>query len=209
MDARTWFDAARRGFTALLPGLHDWLDAPGLGGWDVRSLLGHTTRAFLTLESYLPAEVDQPIEHPAEDHPTLTSAVAYFHASAQGLSDPAAVLDRGVRAGSALGENPLSSSRDIAHRVGALVARTPDEAPVTTPVGRMRLIDYLPTRAFELTVHSIDLARASHQAIPPEFVVPTQEAVSLAAALASFEDRLSLLLAATGRDTLQPGFTVL
>ena len=51
-DAAQWFVTT----TALVDGR--W-DAPGLGEWDVRSLVGHTSRSLLTVETYLgrPAEV--------------------------------------------------------------------------------------------------------------------------------------------------------
>ena len=43
------------------------MDEPGLGEWDVRSLVGHTSRALLTVETYLsrPAEVVE-VESTAE-----------------------------------------------------------------------------------------------------------------------------------------------
>ena len=51
-DAAEWFVAT----AALADGR--WTE-PGLGEWDVRSLVGHTSRALLTVETYLatPAEV--------------------------------------------------------------------------------------------------------------------------------------------------------
>jgi hypothetical protein len=45
-DAAGWFVR-----TAALVG--DRWDRPGLGVWDVRSLVGHTSRALVTVETYL------------------------------------------------------------------------------------------------------------------------------------------------------------
>ncbi len=46
---------AAEAFVALVSELHhdDW-DRPGLGVWDVRSLVGHTGRAVITVLDYLP-----------------------------------------------------------------------------------------------------------------------------------------------------------
>ena len=45
-DAANWF----AGTTALVG---DRWDRPGLGDWDVRALVGHTSRSLLTVETYL------------------------------------------------------------------------------------------------------------------------------------------------------------
>ncbi|WP_457206920.1 hypothetical protein, partial [Nocardioides sp. P5_C9_2] len=52
-DSRRAFAAAAEWFvhTAALVG--DRWDHDGLGEWDVRALVGHTSRAFLTVETYL------------------------------------------------------------------------------------------------------------------------------------------------------------
>ena len=91
MDGRERFTTATAGFCRVLDGIGEHqLNDPELGEWDVRSLIGHTCRAFITIETDLVAAAD--------------NAVA------------------------------------------------------ATPLGGIRPIDYLPTRAFELTVHGIDLA---------------------------------------------------
>ncbi len=62
--ARPW-DESRRAFTdaaewfvrtAALVG--DRWDRPGLGEWDVRALVGHTSRSLLTVEAYLARPAD-------------------------------------------------------------------------------------------------------------------------------------------------------
>src|SRR5205807_5821776 len=82
-------------------------EQPGLGVWTVRDLVGHTSRALLTVEMYLaePAaqrEVMQPVD--------------YFPRAQAGRADPASVAARGRAAGVALGPDPTTAVRDIAVR---------------------------------------------------------------------------------------------
>ena len=57
-NADIMLDAAEA-FVALVSELHrdDW-DRPGLGVWDVRSLVGHTGRAVITVLDYLPKRAE-------------------------------------------------------------------------------------------------------------------------------------------------------
>lgn len=202
MDTRAWFTQAADGFRTLLPGLDGQLDKPGLGDWDVRSLLGHTCRAFTTIETYLntpdtSAEVE--IDSPEE----------YFRAAAAQLADPEKVTRRGREAGTALGQHPLTSAAETAERVESLVRQTLDDALVGTPVGVMRFVDYLSTRAFELTVHGLDLAGASGQETPDSLTRCAPEAVALCAQIATPAQAVQLLRAATGREILPGSFTTL
>src|SRR5689334_5589665 len=92
LDAGEWF-------VQLVAEVGDRWDEPGLGEWDVRALVGHTTRAFLTVETYLdqPAsaiEVETPVEY--------FRAVRRFATGA----DSAEVAQRGRDAGTALGDDP-------------------------------------------------------------------------------------------------------
>ena len=124
---------------------------PALGEWTVRDLVGHTNRAFVTVEAYL----DKPAEA-AE----MTRPVEYYIRAAASLGDPAVVAARGREAGKALGANPSATVQAIAHRVLARADREADDALLTTPVGGIRLIDYLPSRVLELTVHTADIVAA-------------------------------------------------
>jgi len=80
---------------------------------------------------------------------------------------------------------------------------------MTTIAGGMRLGDYLPTRTFELAVHTADLATAL--GVSPD--VPATAAAQALAIIADLAvtDGLAgpLLLAATGRPGLPAGFSVL
>lgn len=201
MTPRIWFSTAAAGFLRVVEGVTpERLGRPGLGDWDVRSLLGHATRAFRTIESYLGAQASEV---------TLRGPEDYFVATRAGLADPAAVTERGRAAGAALGENPTAAVREIAVRVLELVAGTPDEAVASTPVGGIRLADYLPTRAFELTVHGMDLAVATGQPVPDQLTESAVPAIALAARIATPLQRAALLFAATGRRPLPDGFTIL
>ena len=73
----------------------------------------------------------------------------------------------------------------------------------------MRLADYLPTRTFELTVHTADLALALGERINAPSTAAAQ-ALALVADLALTDGTAGqLLLLATGRSGLPAGFSVL
>jgi uncharacterized protein (TIGR03083 family) len=191
-DAAEWFVR-----TAALVG--DRWDRPGLGEWDVRALVGHTSRSLVTVETYLarPAAAAE-----------MASAADYFRATRAAAAGPA-VAARGRDAGTALGADPAAAVAEIAARARALVDSQDGSELVTTIAGGMRLGDYLPTRTFELVVHTADLATAL--GVPPD--VP---ATSAAQALHIITDLAvadglagPLLLAATGRPGLPDGFSVL
>lgn len=165
----------------------DWA-RPGLGVWDVRSLLGHATRALVTVEEYLgrPARaVDTP------------SAVAYLVLG--GKADPAAIAARGATAGGELGPDPLASVTALVDRVSQLVTRTPPGALLQTSAGGMTLEAYLPTRTVELVVHGCDLAHALGAEPDP----PTEAAASVARLLTdaylTTDRAATLCLALAGR----------
>ncbi len=149
------FRQASLAFASLVGrvGPPDW-ERPGLGVWSVRDLVGHTSRALLSVEECLagpspPAEV------------AVASAAEYF-ALASG-ADHDAIAERGREAGAALGEMPSTAVAVI--RTRALIALqravSSGEDPVVSPrFGGMYLSDYLPTRTFELVVHTLDLGAA-------------------------------------------------
>lgn len=112
-------------------------------------------------------------------------------------------------AGAALGDDPVGAVAEIAVRVLPLVDQQDGTGIVTTVVGGMRLSDYLPTRTFELVVHTCDLARALGVAadVPAE---PAAHALALVGETAAgTEAAVPLILAATGRTGLPDGFTIL
>jgi uncharacterized protein (TIGR03083 family) len=180
-------------------GATQW-EQPGLGVWTVRDLVGHTSRALLTVELYL--------AQPAAQREVIRPVDYLLRAQAR-LADLASVAARGRAAGVALGPDPIAAVRDIEARVLAQVKTASDDVLVSTPVGGMRLIDYLPSRIFELAVHTLDIAAALPVMVTlPEPVAAV--ALHLLADLALQPDKAAaLLLAATGRRALPAGFWVL
>jgi hypothetical protein len=151
--SRRAFADAARWFAKTAAAADGRWGEPGLGEWDIRALVGHTSRALLTVEKYL----DQPADFAEIDTPA-----GYFRATGAAATD-ADVAERGRAAGNALGPHPHAAVAQIVQRVVPLVeGRQPDEL-ISTIAGGMRLDAYLPTRTFELTVHTIDLETALGQ----------------------------------------------
>jgi uncharacterized protein (TIGR03083 family) len=198
-DSRQAFTDAAEWFVRTTALVGDQWDRPGLGEWDVRDLVGHTSRSLLTVEIYL-ARPAAAVE--------VASAAGYFRATRAAAADPA-VAARGHDAGVALGTDPVAAVAEIAARVTPLVDAQDGTELVTTIAGGMRLGDYLPTRTFELAVHTADLTRAL--GLPLD--VPTTaaaQALQLIAELAVAGGLAGpLLLAATGRSGLPAGYSVL
>ncbi|NPD04783.1 hypothetical protein HN031_08825 [Nocardioides sp. zg-1308] len=198
-ESRHAFEEAAAWFVTTTASVGDRWDRPGLGEWDVRSLVGHTSRALLTVETYLSRPADT----------VQLASTADYYAATRTVAGGTDVAARGREAGAALGPDPSAAVSAVAARVVPLLAACSGAELVTTIAGGMRLADYLPTRTFELVVHTADLARALD--LPAD---PPSTAASHALALAS---RLAvdrglagpLLLAATGRDGLPAGFSVL
>ncbi len=198
--AQDAFEQAAHWFVRTVDRVDGRWHRPALGQWTVQDLVGHTSRAMLTVESYLGHGVGSVDVH---------TPVDYYRRVLAGSGDSAAVAQRGRDAGVALGEYPPDAVAEIATRVLASVRAAAEDDHVATPVGGMRLADYLPTRTFELTVHACDLAAAlDEQAeVPETAAVASVDLLGELAVDAGLAHRL--LLAATGRVSLQPGFTVL
>lgn len=199
LNVRETFAEAARTFADLVRRIPpDRWDGPGLGEWDLRSLVGHTSRSLITVETYL--------RQPADTEEVPTPAAYYVAIS--GI-DPHSVVGRGVAAGQALGENPAESVDSLAERVPALV-ETAGNPLITTAAGGMRLETYLPTRSFELVVHSLDIAAAVPDIEGPEFSDQLLSQVARVAATSAvlLGHGVELMLALTGRATLSPGFSV-
>ncbi len=199
LNVRETFAEAARTFTELVGRIPEgrW-DDPGLGEWDLRSLVGHTSRSLITVETYLgrPAEIEE-----------VPTAAAYYVAIAD--IDSAAVADRGRQAGYALGGHPAQFVDALRERVLAQVD-TAGNPLIQTVAGGMRLENYLSTRTLELVVHSLDIAAAVPDIEPPEFSDQLlSEVARVAATAAVLRGRgVELVLALTGRGTLSPGFSI-
>jgi uncharacterized protein (TIGR03083 family) len=198
-DSRQAFADAAHCFVRTTALVDERWEEPGLGEWDVRALVGHTSRALLTVETYLGR---------AAEVVDISSTADYYRAT-QAISRGPAVTERGRDAGAALGTDPAGAVAGIADRVLSLLSERDGSELLTTIAGGMRLADYLPTRVFELAVHTADLAVAL--GLPPE-VPPTAAAAAfqLISDLAVTDGVAGeLLLAVTGRRPLPPGFSVL
>jgi len=198
-DSRRAFTDAAGWFVSTSALVGDRWDRRGLGEWDVRALVGHTSRSLLTVEAYL-ARPAATVE--------VVSAADYFRATRIAAAGPA-VAARGRDAGAALGPEPAAAVAQIAGRVLPLVEAQHGSELVTTIAGGMRLSDYLPTRTFELAVHTADLATALGVPLDVPAAAAAQ-ALQVVADLAVADGLAGpLLLAATGRPTLPAGFSVL
>jgi uncharacterized protein (TIGR03083 family) len=197
-DSRHAFADAARWFVATVSAVGDRWNQSGLGEWDVRALVGHTSRSLLTVEAYLAqparaAEIDSPAD--------------YVRAT-RGIAASPAVAARGRDAGEALGADPPAAVADISARVLPLVDACRGDELVTTIAGGMRMADYLPTRTFELTVHTSDLAVALGMPLGVP-ATAAAEALRLVTDLAVQDGTAGrLLLGATGRP-VPGGYSVL
>jgi uncharacterized protein (TIGR03083 family) len=177
-------------------------DAPALGEWDLRSLVGHTSRAFVTVLTYL----QRPAAH--EDVPDAEGYYALLPSATGEGADQGAVAQRGRAAGVALGDDPAAAFRDLADRAVAAARAADPDAVIETIAGGLRVASYLPTRTVELVVHGQDIATAT--GLDVAFSEATLAGV--AALLARTGVRLghgrAILDALTGRAPLPPGFSV-
>jgi len=198
-ESRAAFTDAAEWFLDTVGLVGDRWELPALGEWDVRSLVGHTTRAMLTVETYL-AKPASTVD--------IDSPAAYFRAG-RALARDSDIAARGREAGAALGPDPEPAVREIVIRVLELLDGRDGGELVTMIAGGMRLADYLPTRTFELTVHTADLAAAlGLHAEPPASAAA--QALGIVADLAVDSGSAGeLLLGLTGRRSLPEGFSVL
>ena len=199
---RATFASAATAFAGLV---HDipasrW-DGPGLGEWDLRSLVGHTSRSLITVSTYLQSTAER------EDIPGAVEYYVYAREFAAGAGAEA-IVERGRQAGRDLGDDPAAA-------VDRLLAKALDDLggvddPLIAVIGGvgMKLSSYLPTRTFELAVHGLDIARATGLT----FTLPEQALADSAALAARVGVALgqggTVLSALTGRTALPAAFSV-
>jgi uncharacterized protein (TIGR03083 family) len=196
------FASAATAFARLVHDIPEgtW-DGPGLGEWDLRSLVGHASRSLITVSTYLQTAPEQ------ED---LADPVEYYTYAAQYASSAGteAIVERGRQAGRELGTDPAAT-------IDGLVAKALDDVaavddPLIAVIGGLgiRLSSYLPTRVFELAVHGLDVARAAGV----DFTLPADaltDATVLAARIGvALGQGETVLMALTGRSTLPAAFSV-
>lgn len=195
------FASAAKAFAELVAALppSGW-DGPGLGEWDLRALVGHTSRALITVSTYL--------QSPADHQDVADPAHYYAQVRGYAANNPD-IVERGRTAGRDLGSDPVAKINGLVETVLAELNHAGD--PLISVIGGLgiRLSDYLSTRVFELVVHSLDISRATGiaAALPAEAV---ESAMVLAAQIAAQTGQAeSALPALTGRGPLPNGFSVL
>ena len=194
--------SAVRSFSELVRAVpEDRWDGPGLGKWDLRSLIGHTSRSLTTVATYLDSPAD------TED---LASAERYYvHvkelSAVLGADD---IVERGRRAGADLGDDPAESVDALATAVIERLGAGEDRLiRVIGDVG-IRLHSYLPTRTFELAVHGLDIADAAGVDFTPPADVLEESALLAARIALALGDGTTVLRALTGRTSLPAGYSV-
>ena len=178
----------------------DRWDGPGLGEWDLRALVGHTSRSLVTVITYL--------DMPAEQVDIPSPEEYYRVVAAMAAEEGAGVVERGRRAGAELGSDPASAVEALAAEALAKLDGRGDELIAVLGGAGMRLFAYLPTRTFELAVHGLDIADATGI----DFVLPDEvcaTATTLGARVAAAMGHGEVVLRAlTGRGSLPQPFSV-
>ena len=202
MTSTTDFESAAHSFLDLVAQVKvsQWGE-PALGVWDVRSLVGHTARAILTVEQYLTAD-------PAPEV-TTPDAEAYYLEVFDKYTDNDAIAARGVEAGKNLtADSGVEFEAALNSALARIVADGPDRIVAIGPIG-IPLGEYLRTRVFELVVHGMDIAKATglDHGLDPEVVANVADlAARVAVRKGHGED---LLFALTGRRPLPSRFSIL
>ena len=206
MSCRDDYLAAARAVVDQIERLPDdgW-EAPALGEWTVRTLVGH-------LGSMLTSVVEA-CSHPAPsvDLPTTAGYYAFRRRLDPDVYAQALVAVAEVHAADtdALGPDPVSTVHHWFDEAVGTLGDTPDDAIVTTPAGGMLLRDWLPTRTFELAVHGLDLEAATGIAVTlPPNVLDAATTLVATTAVEIGEGR-NELLALTGREALPSGWSAL
>jgi uncharacterized protein (TIGR03083 family) len=195
------FAAAAQCFAALVEDIPPtgW-NGPGLGEWDLRALVGHTSRAVSTVTTYL--------KRPAAQVRVASAARYYAQIKQQTAGDLSAVTERGRQAGAALGPQPAPAVRTLVEETLEALEAVSDNPVIETIAGGMRLSAYLPTRTFELTVHSLDIGVATGiDVTPPAAALRESLRLGIDVALI-YGDGHSVLRALTGRRALPSGYSI-
>ncbi len=171
------------------------LDENALDLWSLRDLLGHASRGLITVPAYLETGRDLAIE--------LDHAFEYISAFDSTHIDPRAITERARRSGEDLGDDVVAGLQAAFDNAMKAIRDQPDGAPLKSPAGIMRLIDYLPNRVFELVTHTEDIKVSQGIEATPE-QAPVTVALTFAAGLAAGTDSYrDVLFGLTGRANLE------
>jgi hypothetical protein len=206
MGYRDTYLAAADTFTDLIARLPaDGWDAPGLGEWSRRDLVGHAVSSGLR-------EVTPVLTNPA-GQPVVQSTEGYW---AFARSAPRELVRAAIAAstedarasGLALGADPADQVRRLVGVAAAALARVGDDDLVESAVGGMRVADWIPTRTFELAVHGLDVAASADLGFPLPAAVLADVAAQAARVAVAVGDGPLLVRTLTGRATLPQHFSV-
>jgi uncharacterized protein (TIGR03083 family) len=198
-ESRRAFEDAADWYLATVALVGDRWEQSGLGEWTVRDLVGHASRSFLTVEAYL--------AQPAES--VEVASPSDYYLATRAIAAGPDVAQRGRDAAAALGNDPVTTVREIGARVENLLDEHDGSALLTTIAGGMRLADYLPTRTFELVVHTADLALALGEPLDAPATAAAQVLGIISDIAVTDGTAGSLVLLATGRTGLPARFSVL
>ena len=129
----------------------DAWDKPGLGEWSLRELVAHVVGVF-----------DGVVADTGHTTPMAAEGAAAYYV--QAMSSPRVheeVAERAREGAADLGDDPAGAARAIVARTLDVVDALDDAAPVTTTIGAVRLVDFLPTRVLEVVIHTLDIAEAA------------------------------------------------
>lgn len=206
MDFRWAYKSAAASFSDLVHRLPpDGWDGAGLGEWSLRDLVGHTTSSALR---QVPVVLGSPGSGVAVDSPEGYWAFARSAPPELVAAARAASTDDARSTGVSLGDDPSAVVTDHAREATRVLSTVGDADVIATPVGGMRVRDWIPTRTFELVVHGLDVAAAAR--IPVEYAAEVVAEVTMQAArvAATGGDATLVLRALTGRASLATGFSV-
>ena len=178
----------------------DQWDAPALGVWVVRDLVGHTARSITRVEEFGANRAETV---------AIESAAHHYRTSLSRSGVDAQIAQSGRTAGEALGDDPLSVIRANWERARRVAEDVGIDTIIAYDNGGIRFGHYLETRVLELIVHTLDLAKAiGLETEPPREAMAV--ALRLIADLAVESGRgAQLALAATGRGPVPEGYSVL
>ncbi|WP_250037787.1 maleylpyruvate isomerase N-terminal domain-containing protein [Paractinoplanes maris] len=220
MDYRRTYRSAAVAFVDLVSRVPtDRLDGPGLGEWSLRELIGHTVSSAL---EQVPPVLGTATGAAPTRSASLPGASSFAGPVAVNVEAPEGYFafvrdvppELYAAAVSASGDDArraadlLPAAGELAGRATQALAAVGDDDVVTTPVGGMRVRDWLPTRTFELVVHGSDVAAAA--GVPAAFdPAAVSEATLLAARIAvALGEAETVLSALTGRAPLPAKFSV-
>ena len=160
-----------------------------LDPWDLRMLVGHSNRSHTQVETYL---LD-PVEPEPHESP--------WHSAEQ-------IAERSRLAGIALGDDPASVIAETSKRVIGIVADTPGDAPISTPDGSYVLQNYLVSRICELTIHTLDIVKATGVEVEAPQAAIEETLAALNARLVRRGDGPSVVMALSGRTPLPSSYSL-